>query len=98
MAGSTSSNGHTDADTVGMACLNMQFQFPKNTKRVQHAEDLPAAQDFNGYGYGRGCGCGCGNWEDVKFDVGRCQAIGNGGFERRSGGGRMFNWTQLKLN
>lgn len=31
-------------DTVGMACLNMQFQFPKNTKRVQHAEGF-AAQD-----------------------------------------------------
>jgi len=39
-----------------------------------------------------------GDWEDVKFDVEFYQAIGNGGFERRLGDGRMFNWTQLKLN
>lgn len=39
------------------------------------------------------------DWDwDVKFDVGCYQAIGNGGFQRRLGDGRMFNWTQLKLN
>jgi len=37
-------------DTVGMACLNMQFQFPKNTKRVQHAEDSQLRISLNGNG------------------------------------------------
>lgn len=51
---SLKTNTHTRTvsamDTVGMACLNMQFQFPKNTKRVQHAEDSQLRISLDGNG------------------------------------------------